>query len=152
MITPTHIILHHSLTKDSGTVSWQAIRKYHTETLGWDDIGYHFGIEFINHNNHRAKILRVNHYEILTGRMLTEDGAHCRQEGMNYRSIGICFVGNFDLYKPEHVMWILGLRLVGSLMKVFNIPRNQIRGHREFTNYKSCPGVSFNVNKFRDQL
>jgi len=146
---PDHIILHHSLTKDSGTVSWQAIRQYHMETLGWDDIGYHYGIEFINKNNHRAKVLQTNHYEILTGRMLTEVGAHCK--GMNQRSIGICFVGNFDLYKPDHLMWMLGLRLVNSLMEVFYIPKNHVYGHRKFAS-KSCPGWSFNMNEFKDQL
>lgn len=152
MITPDHILLHHSGTKDSGTVSWPAIRKYHKEVLGWDDVGYHYGIELINKNDHRAKVLRVGHYEILTGRMMTEDGAHCKHNRMNYRSIGICFIGNFDLHKPPHEMWILGLRLVNSLMKIFNIPLNHVCGHREFATYKSCPGRSFNVNKFRDQL
>ena len=146
---PDHIILHHSLTKDSGTVSWQAIREYHMETLGWDDIGYHYGIELISKNNHRAKVLRTNHYEILTGRMLTEVGAHCK--GKNNRSIGICFVGNFDLYKPDHKMWVLGLRLVNSLAKVFNIPKDHVCGHRQFAS-KSCPGWSFDINKFREQL
>ena len=116
------------------------------------DIIDHFGIEFINKNDKRAKVLRKNYYEILTGRMMTENGAHCKQNGMNHRSIGICFIGNFDLYKPEHAMWLLGLRLVDSLMKIFNIPLNHVCGHREFATYKSCPGRSFNVNKFRDQL
>ena len=152
MIKPEYIICHHSLTKDSGTVSWQAIRRYHMETLGWDDIGYHFGIEFIGRNGRKAKVLRQDHYEILTGRMLDQKGAHCKQNSMNHKSIGICFVGNFDLYKPPHEMWILALKLVRSLTKVFNIPRKNVRGHHEFASYKTCPGLSFNMEKFRDQL
>ena len=150
MITPEYIILHHSLTKDSGTVSWQAIREYHINTLGWDDIGYNFGIEFISRNNHRAKVLRKNHYEILTGRMMDKGGAHCK--GMNNKSLGICFVGNFDLYKPEVEMWMLGLKLVRSLLKVFNIPIKNVKGHRDFATYNSCPGLSFDMGKFRNQL
>jgi len=150
MIKPEYIILHHSLTKDSGTVSWQAIREYHKQVLGWDDVGYHFGIEYIGRNNHRAKVLRKNHYEILTGRMMDKRGAHCR--GMNGKSIGICLVGNFDLKKPPFEMWMLSLKLVRSLCKIFNIPIKNVKGHREFADYKTCPGISFSLGKFRDQL
>ncbi len=138
---PEYIILHHSLTRDSKTVSWGAIRRYHTKTLGWNDIGYHFGIELIG-----------NHYQILTGRMMNEAGAHCRENAMNRRSLGVCFVGDFDLDPPTKAQWDLGIKIVDCLQEVFGIPRNQIFGHRDFATHKTCPGAAFNIGDFRAQL
>jgi len=140
-MTPKFIILHHSLTKDSETVSWQAIRRYHIDTMKWNDIGYHYGIELVN-----------DQHEILVGRMPNQSGAHCKQMGMNRMSIGICFVGNFDDGKPLPEMWVMGLRFVRGLMDIYQIPRQNIKGHRELCDYKSCPGFYFDLNKFRSQL
>jgi N-acetyl-anhydromuramyl-L-alanine amidase AmpD len=101
------------------------------------DIGYHFGNELVG-----------KHYEVLLGRMLDEQGAHCKQGGMNSHSIGVCFVGNFDLYEPPREQWILGVRLVRSLCRICKIQPERIHGHREFAPYKSCPGTQFDIEEF----
>ena len=136
---PNSIILHHSLTMDSGTVSWGAIRRYHMEELFWVDVGYHFGVEQVGLD-----------YEIFVGRMLNEMGAHCK--GHNDESIGICFVGNFDNEPPPKVQWDLGVRLVKSLQEVFTIPKDHIYPHSRFAPWKSCPGRKFNVADFKECL
>lgn len=136
---PAKIILHHSLTKDSKTVSWGAIRRYHTKTLGWADVGYHFGIELIG-----------DEYEIFVGRLLTVSGAHTR--GHNGDSIGICFVGNFDKAAPAEKLWRIGVRFVRSLLVIFDLTWRDIYGHREFAGYKSCPGDQFDIKKFRSEV
>lgn len=136
---PTQIILHHSLTEDNRTVSWDAIRRYHTETRGWNAIGYTYGVELIN-----------GHYEILQGRMLGVHGAHTL--GQNYNSIGICFVGNFDAYEVPYHQWSLGVRLVRSLCDVLNIKVGRVFGHREYAGYKSCPGKLFSLDAFRAEV
>ena len=143
---PSHVVLHHSLTKDSGTVSWDAIRRWHMgihpdSTLKYKDIGYHFGIELVG-----------DHYEIFMGRMPLEPGAHCKQMGMNYKSIGICFIGNYDLAEPPGEMWQLGLNLVSTLLQIFHITIDDVKAHNEYASYKSCPGKLFDVDRFRQEL
>lgn len=126
-MTPTRIIVHHSLTKDSETVSWGAIRKFHTEDRGWIDIGYHFGIELVG-----------DHIETLLGRPETETGAHCK--GYNSDSIGICVVGNYDEDEFDEERQRVLVSLLRRLMTTYGMPIKSIYGHREFNPHKSCPG------------
>jgi len=137
MNNPSVIILHHSLTKDSDTVSTGAIRNYHKNVLGWSDIGYHFLIE-----NLRGQT------EIVLGRMTNKTGAHTK--GDNKNSIGICFVGNFDVKKPPGESWAKGIQLVKFLMKQYNIKK--VLGHNELNPHKTCPGRMFNMDKFRNEV
>lgn len=161
---PKMIVLHHSLTQDGETVSWQAIRRYHMawkcdgvavtpESVNdlmaqgmpvqrpWRDIGYHFGIERIG-----------GRYEVLAGRMITEMGAHCSARHANYTSLGICFVGNFDEVPPPKEQWDLGVRLVASLCDVLGIAVVNIYGHRELATSRSCPGHAFDLEQFKQQV
>ena len=133
------IILHHSLTKDSQTVSWDAIRRYHTLTKGWDAIGYHAGIELIN-----------SRYEILLGRPFAKIGAHTK--GYNRYSIGICMVGNFDLSPPPDEQWDLTTKFIKDLMGIFRISKRNVFGHHGFNKWKSCPGNTVNMERLRMRL
>lgn len=129
----THIMIHHSFTEDNQTVSWPAIRKYHTQTNKWNDIGYHFGVEWAGLE-----------YEAVVGRSLLLPGAHCKEGGMNQKAIGICVVGNFDLTPPPpKALYVLVNRLLIPLMGVFNIPSKNIVFHNEYAPYKTCPGKLF---------
>jgi len=131
---PTEIIVHHSLTKDSETVSWGAIRYYHTATLGWKDIGYHAGIELVQSGTHQ-------YYEALMGRMWDTPGAHCK--GHNNKSLGICFVGNYDDDVPNDEMLEAGAKVIRLWMALYDIPFTQIFRHSAFATYKTCPGLRF---------
>lgn len=135
---PKSMIIHHSLTKDSQTVSWSAIRRYHTEENGWADIGYHFGLELIG-----------DRFEVLVGRSEIVAGAHC--QGRNHDSLGICFVGNFDLAPPPDAMMRRAVEVFYPIMRRLAIPPENVFGHRDFSE-KTCPGTQFPMERFREAL
>ena len=96
--------------------------------LGWRDIGYHYLIERVKRRN-----------EIFTGRFMTDSGAHTKQQGMNYKSLGICVVGNYDEEEVPLALWQKTVGLVKSLTTLLNIPIENVEGHRDYASYKSCP-------------
>ena len=129
----THIGIHHSLTADGTVFNWRAIRNWHINENGWSDVGYHYGVELID-----------NTYEVLVGRPLHQTGAHIKENNMNKKAIGICFVGNYDEKSPSSEMIDVACkRLIIPLMKIFNIDQAHIDFHRDHASYKSCPGKMF---------
>lgn len=136
MTIKTHLMVHHSLTKDGSTVSWDAIRRYHQETLGWLDIGYHLGVELIG-----------DHYEMLVGRPLLASAAAAYQRGMNRRAVHVCFVGNYDERPPPIEMLQFAAPHLADLCDVLGIEpdRGYVMGHREVAD-KTCPGKLFDLD------
>jgi N-acetylmuramoyl-L-alanine amidase len=140
---PTHMIIHHSATKDSGTVSWTAIRKWHIgehpqSPYRWNDIGYHFGVEIVD-----------GYYEVIAGRPIDRAGAHT--VGMNNSSIGVCFVGNFDEVPPPDAMILRAIRVLAPIVKLLEIPLTNIQPHSHYA-VKSCPGKLFPMMGFVNGL
>ena len=141
-----YIILHHSWSTDSKITSdWEGIKRYHTEELGWKDIGYHFGLEYVQN----ILVLRF-------GRSLEEVGAHCL--GFNKIGIGICLIGNYDIQIPTTEQLSALHELCKILMQLYAISPKHIIGHRESygllgkEQQKTCPGILFPMNDFREKI
>lgn len=140
LFIPKIITVHHSLTRDSETVSWGAIRNYHIETLGWTDIGYHCGVELVE-SGYQA------YYEALLGRMWDVSGAHTR--GHNQNSLGICFIGNYDKIPPRKEMLETGAKVIALWLKLFDLSVDDIHSHHNFNIHKSCPGKLFDMDHLK---
>ena len=138
----THLVVHHSLTRDSETVSWQAIRRYH-KSKGWIDVGYHYGVEGIS-----------GEYEMLVGRPVLSRAAAAHEAGMNRLGVHVCFVGNFDDGPPPEKMLSFAIPHLTDICEALRIPidREHVIGHREVAPYKTCPGSQFDLDLFVERL
>jgi len=141
ILIPDHIVIHHSGTVDTSSLTWGIIRSNHEAVYPDSGHPYHFGVEWIR-----------NGYEILMGRMPNVKGAHCRAQRMNHRALGFVLVGNFDMVKPPVKQWDQSRRAVSYLMTHFNIPLRNIIGHKEVEDKTACPGRFFDLGKFRSEL
>ena len=130
--------MHHSATKDGDTLSYPAILRYHTETKGWRNIGYHLVIERFE----GGLLLAV------AGRPLDETGAHAK--GWNLDSVGVCIVGNFDDEPPADDVLAFTADHVGGLCRILELEPNAetIRPHRDVAPWKTCPGRMFPMEDF----
>lgn len=126
---PKGIIIHHSATRDTESLSYDAIRRYHIGEKRWDEIGYHYLIE-----DYQGEV------RLFTGRGLQYMGAHC--VGKN-DYIGLCVVGNYDQVRPDNVYLSTLARTIVSLLLLYpELSVEDIHYHREFAD-KSCPGEKF---------
>lgn len=167
-----YIIIHHSATPITEKGSWESITKFHTswaidghivseaeynrikkaEPKGhwfktpYKDNGYHFGIDSINGKPVYKK-----------GRPINMSGGHAGT-AWNNKSLGVCMVGDYDKVSPSDELlkslWIM----VKGLMAYYKIPKDKVITHREAnflagaTESKTCAGLKFSIDKFRELL
>lgn len=127
----------------------RGIQRYHTQTLGWFDIGYNFVVDRFG----RAWVARKDSYS------RPVRGAHTL--GFNHMSVGIAVIGNFQTATPSSAVIVKLGQLAGWKLheykrpaygkaqvtsegsdkypkgRVVRLPR--IDGHRN-TNDTACPG------------
>lgn len=128
---PKWLIVHHTGGGDNNpfmTTSHhtaKSVENYHL-AKGWDGIGYHYFIE-LDGTTYKGRPEHVN-------------GAHCKEEKMNFNSLGICLAGNFDVEDPSGAQVNSLKELLKELSAKYNISKDKIVPHRYYATYKSCYG------------
>jgi hypothetical protein len=109
------------------------IDRWHKDK-GWDGIGY----DFVVGNGTDTRDGQVEVGFRWKGQLT---GAHTKtlSNEFNETGIGICMVGNFDVNRPSAQQLANLSKLVGYLMKTYNIPPDHILGHGQ-TKRTDCPG------------
>lgn len=83
------------------------------------------------------------------GRAETETGAHCKDKGMNRKSIGICCEGNGDKENFTAAQRATLKSLYREIYGRWQIPVQNVLGHRETGAPKTCPGTQVDMNELR---
>ncbi|MBS3969926.1 MAG: N-acetylmuramoyl-L-alanine amidase [Clostridia bacterium] len=120
------IVLHHTGAEeeDAGHVKRNHLRK------GFRDIGYNYLIE--------------KDGRIVTGRPLDIPGAHCIADRMNFRSIGVALIGNFEERHPFPEQINSLIILLQELQIKHSISLESILLHKEVKGTATkCPGKLF---------
>ena len=136
--TINEVIVHHTWSPTSadykGISTVRAVREYHMQVRGWSDNGYH--------------IMVAPNADLYLCRPLAREGAHTA--GRNAHSIGISFIANFDVERPEQYGGMqAGIRVIAMLLKRWGLTTSAIRFHREFAD-KTCPGTNMSLTKTRE--
>ena len=129
------IIIHCTATPEGKDFTVDDIRRWHKQQ-GWSDIGYHYVV--------------YRNGDVVNGRDVDIQGAHCADNGGNINSIGICYIGGCakDGKTPKDTRTdaqkLALLNLLMDLRKMY--PHAVILGHRDLDEHgKLCP--SFDAKK-----
>lgn len=126
------IIVHCS---DSRFGDADRIDRWH-KARGWEEIGYHFVITngvMQPHTNYSPDDDGLTQI----GRNIEKQGAHCRGENRN--SIGICLIGCHHFTAKQ--LYVALPILLHYYMREYSLDENQIFGHRDFNDKKTCPNI-----------
>lgn len=130
---PKRIIIHHT---HNPNLTVKSTHDLHIERFKWAGIGYNYFIE--------------KDGKVFEGRGMYV-GAHAK--GYNADSIGIALAGNFDENLPTKEQMNSLVQIVLDFMTVYDIEPSRVIGHREIEGVeKTCPGLLFDMDEFREIL
>ena len=140
----THIVLHHSATARGGAGLFD---KYHRETNGWDELGYHFVIG--NGTDTPDGLIETGprwHKQ--------KHGAHCKTPDnyFNEHGIGICLVGDFTRSRPTRRQLVSLNRLLRFLCRQCGIGLERVTTHGTINKNTVCPGRHLRLSTIRRGL
>jgi len=120
------IVLHHTAAEEEDTGH---IKRNHL-SIGFRDIGYNYVIE--------------RDGKIVTGRSLGIPGAHCTADRMNFRSIGIALIGNFEERSPFPEQVYSLILLIREFQIKYSVSLENILLHKDVRGSATkCPGRLF---------
>jgi len=132
----TRISVHCS---DTVSGNLESFRRYHVDTLGWSDVGYHYII--LNGREHGRKYNFMRDGAVESGRPITKTPASVK--GFNTGMIAICLVGKKRFTFKQFRTLTRHLRI---LIKLYKVKPENIHGHCHWNRHKTCP--NFDVDKF----
>lgn len=136
-----YIVIHHSATDVGKALSFDYV---HSKKRRWKGLGYHFVIDNGTSEKEDGQI------EVSPRWIAQDDGAHCRANGMNYRGIGVCLVGNFNVDNVTTKQKEALIYLVNILKDYYSIPNSHILGHGQVEGASTdCPGRKFPWGEIR---
>ncbi len=139
-----YIVIHHSATDEGNALCFN---EGHKKRGFYRGLGYHFVID----NGTKGKA--DGQIEVSPRWLKQEVGAHCKASKMNYRSIGICLVGNFNIDRVSSRQMKSLVYLVKRLKDYYRIPTKHILGHGQVRGAKTdCPGKKFPWARFWSAL
>jgi hypothetical protein len=129
---PEVVITHHALANRTNTLAdldqWHKDRGFPKSRLGYH-IGYHYVVR-------QGKVYQTRHHD--------EEGMHTL--GMNRRSIGVCFMDNYDVRMPAQNDIDAWIQLYNKLREDYtSIPTGP---HRAFQDNRSCHGTKITDDFF----
>ncbi len=139
-----YIIIHHSATDEGNAFLFDVA---HHKRGFWNGLGYHFVIDNGSCGKEEGQI------EVSPRWIKQLNGAHCKANNMNNKSIGVCLVGNYSKDRVSDKQLYSLVYLVKLLQKAYNIPDSHIMGHGEVRGASTeCPGKNFPWDRFWKML